>query len=463
MHSDRFAVTLTTCGAILALGLLAFTCALMTTSSEAQSGTTDNPSTHQFAGEPPNGNLSTADGTHGVMAPGVATPLQTPTLPPGWTKIEPGGETICSLGTPYAFWVHPGTVNRLVVYFQGGGACWDDSTCSAPGGYYDPAVEEPDNPANYPRGMTDLDNPQNPFKDWFQVFVPYCTADIHWGNQSATYHWSGADHIINHKGFTNVSAVLDWIQANFEEPEKLLVTGCSAGAYGSVMGAAHLHNLYPDTPLYQLGDSGAGVMTESFLNGGFSNWGAVETIPDWIPGLQIPWQELTLVKLYTELADYYPSDRWSQYNTVQDQVQTVFYILMGGNPADWSQLMMSGIEDIEANAASFHAYLAPGSVHCITPLDIFYTLTVNDVRFVDWLDAMVNDEPWDSVKCAACETDPETPTPTPPLSVGGTAELPEVADSNSATRKNAALAAVGAATLLALAAGVSYARRRRLP
>ena len=304
--------------------------------------------------------------------------------------------------------------------------------------------------------MADLDNPQNPFKDWFQAFVPYCTGDIHWGNQTKTYHWGGADHIINHKGFVNVSAVLDWIQTNFDEPEKLVVTGCSAGAYGSVMGAAHIHNLYPDVPLYQLGDAGAGVMTEAFMNNGFPNWGAIETIPDWVPGLQIPWQELTLVKLYTELANYYAADRWSQYTTAHDEVQRSFYAAMGGT-GDWSQLMMTSIQEIETGTANFHAYTAPGEIHCITPLDIFYTRTVNGVKFVDWLNAMVNDQPWSSVKCTDCETDPE---PTPAPSVGGMAELPEVADGHSTARNHLALVAVGAAALLALATGATYARRR---
>jgi hypothetical protein len=344
---------------------------------------------------------------------GAATPTApstggTPTLPPGWTKIEPGGETICSTGTPYAFYVHPGTVNRLVVYFEGGGACWDENTCSNPGLYYDEAVDETDNPANHSQGMADLDNPENPFKDWFQVFVPYCTGDIHWGNQTSTYQWEGVDHTINHKGFENVSAVLDWIEAGFEKPEKIFVSGCSAGAYGSVMGAAHIHSLYPDVPLYQLGDAGAGVITEGFFEGegGFANWGAVETIPDWIPALGTPWQELTMAKLYTALANYYPDDRWSQYNAAHDRIQTFFYDAMGGT-GDWSQLMMASIDEIRDATTNFEAYTAPGEIHCITPLDIFYTREVNGVKFVDWLDAMVNDQPWDSVICTDCETDPE--------------------------------------------------------
>jgi hypothetical protein len=172
------------------------------------------------------------------------------------------------------------------------------------------------------------------------------------------------------------------------------------------MAAAHIHNLYPGVPLYQLGDSGAGVMTEAFFNYGFPNWGPAGTIPDWIPGLQIPWQELTLVKLYTELANYYPADRWSQYNTAHDEDQTFYYAAMGGT-GDWSQLMMTSIQEIQDATTNFEAYTAPGELHCIEPFDIFYTREVNGVKFVDWLGAMVNGQPWNSVTCTDCETDPE--------------------------------------------------------
>jgi len=328
-------------------------------------------------------------------------------LAPGWTKIEPGGDTICSLGTPYAYYVHPGTVNRLVVYFQGGGACWNDFTCSNPDIYFDNSVDESDNPENWTEGIGDLDNPDNPFKDWFLVFVPYCTADIHWGDNTQTYTIGGEDTTLYHKGFVNVSAVLDWIQANFEKPEKIFVTGCSAGSYGSIMGAGHIHELYPDVPLYQLGDAGAGVVTDDFFQGGFPNWGADQNIPDWIPALDIPWTEITLAKLYIALANYYPDDRWSQYNTAFDEAQQFFYAAMGGTAGDWSALMLASMQDIQDNAPNFHSYTAPGAIHCITGDDIFYSREVEGIKFHDWVDAMVNEEAWDDVMCTDCETDPE--------------------------------------------------------
>jgi hypothetical protein len=366
-----------------------------------------------FADRPEINTLTALDDMQGVLALGAAGAPEepdTPDLPAGWTKIEPGGDTICSQGTPYSYYVHPGTVNRLVVYFQGGGACWNDFTCSDPGTFFDDAVDDSDNPANWEQGIFDLDNADNPFKDWFFVFVPYCTADVHWGDTTHTYTVGDTDTEIHHKGFVNVSAVLDWIEANFEEPEKILVSGCSAGSYGSVMGAPHVHALYPDVPLYQLGDAGAGVITEDFFEDSFSNWGAVQNLPDWIPALQVPWAELTMAKIYIALADYYSSDRWSQYNTAYDESQIFFYAAMGGTAADWTDLMLASIQEIQDGAANFHSYTAPGEIHCITGDDIFYTREVEGVLFSDWVEDLVSDdEAWDDVMCTDCETDPLAP------------------------------------------------------
>jgi hypothetical protein len=352
---------------------------------------------------------ATAAATPTAAATTAASPTAiagAPDLPPGWTKIEPGGETICSQGTAFAYFVHPGTVNRLVVYFQGGGACWNAVTCSNPA-IFDSTVEESDNPEQWGKGLADLSNPDNPFKDWFLVFIPYCTADIHWGNNTKTYTADGKEIVIHHNGAVNVRAVFDWIQDNFEKPEKIFVSGCSAGSYGSIMGAAHIAQLYPDVPLYQLGDAGAGVTTDDFFQNSFPNWGAAQNIPDWIPALQVPWTELTMAEIYVAAADYYPNDRWSQYNAAHDQIQTFFYAAMGGTAADWGDLMLASIQEIQANAANFHSYTAPGEIHCITGDDIFYTREVNGVKFSDWVDALVNDKAWDDVMCTDCETDPE--------------------------------------------------------
>jgi hypothetical protein len=57
---------------------------------------------------------------------------------------------------------------------------------------------------------------------------------------------------------------------------------------------------------------------------------------------------------------------------------------------------------IEAAGVRLHSYTAPGAHHQIFEPDTFYDLKVNGVRLVDWLDALVTDEPPDDVHCGTC-------------------------------------------------------------
>jgi hypothetical protein len=87
-------------------------------------------------------------------------------LPPGWTKIEPAGETRCAHDTPYAYWVRPGSTNNIFVYFQGGGGCYNAETCGLRGSYKD-AVTDNDNPDYTIGGFIRITSPlARPSRNW---------------------------------------------------------------------------------------------------------------------------------------------------------------------------------------------------------------------------------------------------------------------------------------------------------
>ena len=72
---------------------------------------------------------------------------------------------------------------------------------------------------------------------------------------------------------------------------------------------------------------------------------------------------------------------------------------------------MSTLDLIDANEAAIeaagveqHSYIAPGDGHRILELDEFYDLEVNDVRLVDWVEALIAGDPLDDVHCDDCET-----------------------------------------------------------
>jgi hypothetical protein len=347
----------------------------------------------------------------------LADPPKLPTLPEGWSEIKPGGETVCSRGSEYAYFVHPGTVNRVVIDFVGGGACWNAFTCSVADAIFTDSVDSAreavlnSNPETDP-GIYDRLNPDNPFKDWYHVVIPYCTGDVHWGNNEKTYDEGTAPPVtIKHRGAVNTRAVLDWVYENFSAPEHVFVTGCSAGSYGSAMWAPHVMEHYKGARVTQFGDSGAGIITEEFFRDSFPSWKADGAFPTFIPELdpaKVDLLELKVHDLYSAVGNYFPDHRVAQYNTAFDENQTFYFQAMGGGTAqEWSEQMMASIGEIEGRAPNFASFIPSGEQHCIIPYDNFYTVNVGGRRLVDWLRDLVDRGPLESPVCTECTA--ETP------------------------------------------------------
>ena len=196
-----------------------------------------------------------------------------------WTELRPVGNTKCARGTPFVFFVKRGQTGskKLLIEFMGGGACWSKRTCGLQTAIFSETAENArrmfrDLPKTVPkkgdpgasdfvypyRGIGDVDSP---FSNYTHIFVPYCTGDLHWGDNEVQYTESLK---IFHTGGRNARVVMDWIYSALPaDPELVFVTGCSAGSYGSLMWASHLMNHYKNksTKVVQFGDSGMGVIT----------------------------------------------------------------------------------------------------------------------------------------------------------------------------------------------------------
>jgi hypothetical protein len=337
-------------------------------------------------------------------------------LEAGWNEIQPGGETICSRGSEYAYWVRPGTVNKVIIDFIGGGACWNATTCGFADQIFEDSVQSVREAVeqNDPHGIYDHEKAENPFKDWYHVVVPYCTGDVHWGDAVTTYGEGTAGEVtINHKGAVNTRAVLSWVYENFSAPEQILVTGCSAGSYGSALWSADVMEHYPESDVLQFGDSGAGIITQEFFTESFPSWNALASFPKGIPALDpanVDISQLALPDLYAGIANHYTKQWMSQYNTFRDENQVFYFTAMGGSGADeWSQLMQQSIDEIETRAPSFDSFVAPGEQHCILLFDNFYTVEAGGVRLVDWLGDRVGGTTVTSPRCEGTECDGPTP------------------------------------------------------
>ena len=320
--------------------------------------------------------------------PESVEPFHTTGLEPGeLIAIEPGGDTICSRGTPFRYFVRGGSVNKVVVDFAGGGACWDQVTCSIADAIFNAEAPELEllqaaMDAKVLTGIYDNENEDNPFKDWFLIHIPYCTGDIHWGDSTVDY----TENLqIQHRGLKNVLAALGYMEENIPSPDELFVTGCSAGAYGAILHSNRLAETYPDAKMRVLGDSGAGIITEDWFADSFPQWNAEATLPSWfeLPGGSV--LGLTIVDVYTEIANQHPDLRFAQYTTAFDSNQEIYYLAMGGEEVDWSGKMLASLKEIEEQTTNFTYYVTPGEVHCITPYSLMYQEPAVGPVVSDWL------------------------------------------------------------------------------
>ena len=373
-----------------------------------------------------------------VSLAGASTPKPlVPVLNPGWNEIDPAAvypdfgywvgdkklTPACSScpgcsSDKFTFFAKRGTINKLVIFFQGGGACWDSVNCL----YfktYNAQETETVAALNNMKGIFDTTNPANPFKDWYVVYLPYCTGDLFWGandeaypdiwNQVGGYPWT-----IKHRGFVNFQVVLKWIKDSFRLPQEVFVTGSSAGGYGAIMDYPYIREAFPLTRVYVLGDAANGVTGDDFTNKANDKWNI--QYPAWILPGDIT--EYNAQDIYTNIAAEYPLMKLAQYTTAGDGTQSYFYNLQLDDPDThvpyvqepllwssfpsyanafaWHNKMIEYTHGTAATAPNYRYYIGTGVDHTILTSDKFYTENSNPTKpakgvyFYKWVQSMVD-------------------------------------------------------------------------
>ena len=372
--------------------------------------------------------------TNTIVSPNVDDTQFTTITPTG--PIDYLGKTlnpVCMNGSPYAYFVKRGSMNKLLVYYQGGGACWEHFTCSVPvcDSNVNPAGS--DNPNNSHSGFADHANPQNPFKDWNVVFVSYCSCDIHFGDAGQDYTASGSTIHVEHRGYENARVVEKWTREHFVNPESVFVTGSSAGAYGAWFNAPLHERVWPASHFDVLADAGNGVITKDFLDNEFPHWNFAANLPTDIPGLADTLHNGTGIPGYTKvITAAFPATRWSHYATAFDGGnggQTGFYQVML-HPNDipawlpWWQascafnakMTQQARDTATAVPSNYRYYIGSGSRHTMWGSNKVYTDTTGGVpKLVDWVNGMLaGDAAWSNVECTNCgRLLPGDPRPSP--------------------------------------------------
>ena len=349
-----------------------------------------------------------------------------PTLMPAGTGVQ-----AIPADTAYSFFFRPGDPDKLAIFWDGGGACWDPNTCIGSALLGDPVyaltVDETVEELDAAPGLADFLNPANPIRSYTQVFIPYCSADLHAGARDAVYRLQAPDGseipwLIHHRGYDNVVAVLTWLAGYYEDggygaPSDVFLAGASAGGYGVLYGYPAVADLLPwYTRTRVLVDAANGVINQDFYDRALAPggaWGVWANLAPELVGAFSSGPDDLAIEIFKALAQNHPRTRFGQYTTAFDTVQIGFYNIARhvDNPELWTdpfQLAIAGIDwTLRARnymllsalqAWNYRFYLAGGLDHTIVGDNKYYTeRSARGVYFSDWVDDMINRRwPWGS-------------------------------------------------------------------
>jgi hypothetical protein len=198
----------------------------------------------------------------GARDAGAGEPIEAPDET--WTAVAIEGAR-CGNGSALPVAVDlTARSTKLVLFLQGGGACWDGATCFGLGAASHIADTLDDaavlgEAASLASGLLSRDPAITPFADASFVYVPYCTGDLHAGRNVTRYDWLGVTHEVSHVGAENLDLLLARLRATIPAPERITLVGVSAGGYGVTLNWWRVRDVFPGVRVDVLDDSGTPI------------------------------------------------------------------------------------------------------------------------------------------------------------------------------------------------------------
>jgi len=186
--------------------------------------------------------------------------------------FDPASGPQCLRGDPYRVSTRRTDSTDLLIFLQGGGACWDDfclAVTGAPAGV--PSVD-----------ILDPTLPENAFADWNVTYLPYCDGSLFIGDRDHDDDGDGTPDRF-HRGLANLSAALDMAQDQFPNPDRVMLVGSSGGGFGVLLAPPIVRAVFPDAELAVLADSAVGVARGAaepgYVDHLMDQWGAADLLP----------------------------------------------------------------------------------------------------------------------------------------------------------------------------------------
>jgi hypothetical protein len=289
--------------------------------------------------------------------------------------------------------------SRVLIFLEPGGACWSESMCyveqtaaNFTTGYHSGNFLVDSGKSGFlsqAGGFFDRSDASNPFKDDNYIFVPYCTGDLHAGDNIYEY----GTHKAHHVGHANMAAYLQRIVATFPAARRVTLAGSSAGGYGALVNLDQTQQAFGTTEVDLLDDSGTPMPpdlyppTGDLFKASFTAWNLGATLPAGCTACA----STGLTALYAYYAATYPGDKAAFLTYENDWVLPWFFDITA---TQWLHALAEDFAKVDSHPAQ-HYFEAPGYGHIL-----FFSpsLTARTTSVQTWLTQFTTDDPaWGDV------------------------------------------------------------------
>jgi hypothetical protein len=249
-----------------------------------------------------------------------------------WTWI-PRNDIFCRDGSTTGIGIRllPDT-KALMIYLQGGGACYDAKSCAQ-------NANAPIAGASFTRedfndwvatlgnqGVFNTTNPSNPVARWNHVYIPYCTGDLHGGARKGV-RIPGVAGPQEFVGFRNLKNILKLLAPYFHNAEDVALVGASAGGFGVLVNYPQVVEAFGGRSVAALVDS-APIIPESAIKTSCFQRKLIQTfdlqLPPRCPECADP-SKGGLVNIYRFLSRAYPHGRFAFASADADLAGVILY------------------------------------------------------------------------------------------------------------------------------------------
>ena len=350
------------------------------------------------------------------VRPGQGASQQVPEMETRqWYRVPvEGGKT--ADGSEYHIYVRKGTTDHLCVFLSGGGIAWNPYTAARPvtGGrvlawhpnYYWSNLRPFTQFFNIGVGITDNSARRNPFRDWNFVVITYATGDMHLGRNIYRYKdEEGQEQCLYFHGYENFLMSMRITKTLFEDADKLMIAGESAGAFAVPALAEQIHQeFYPSCHDVTLFSDSALLLNKEWKKTAREVWNVREDITESIRGqnLTLDWYRA----LYRRRGDQY---RYLYACSVRDYLLSAFYNDVHNKKYDTDERMQrlftrqlrDMVRALQKVTPSFGIYLYDwrrpvlyrgGTIHTMVRQPEFYLHRRGIPSMAKWLAAAVEGE-----------------------------------------------------------------------